>query len=94
MLTENRVAVALPSLPTEVQQTGVVVRKASPDFLMAVHFYSPDNSFDQQYISNYFTLHVRDEMLRLPGVGDLGGGRRATTRCASGSTRTRPPSAT
>src|SRR5580698_8861366 len=73
VLTENRVAVALPSLPSEVQQTGVVVRKASPDFLMAVHFYSPDNSFDQQYISNYFTLHVRDEMLRQPGVGDLGG---------------------
>jgi hydrophobe/amphiphile efflux-1 (HAE1) family protein len=73
VLTENRVAVALPSLPSEVQATGVVVRKASPDFLMAVHFYSPDNSFDQQYISNYFTLHVRDEMLRLPGVGDLGG---------------------
>jgi hydrophobe/amphiphile efflux-1 (HAE1) family protein len=73
VLTENRVAVALPTLPAEVQQTGVVVRKASPDFLLAVHFYSPDNSLDQQYISNYFTLHVRDEMLRQPGVGDLGG---------------------
>jgi HAE1 family hydrophobic/amphiphilic exporter-1 len=72
VLTENRVAVALPQLPAEVQQTGVVVRKASPDFLLAVHFYSPDNSLDQQYISNYFTLHVRDELLRLPGVGDLG----------------------
>ncbi|HXQ15564.1 MAG TPA: efflux RND transporter permease subunit [Caulobacteraceae bacterium] len=73
VLVENRAAVAVPQLPTPVQATGLVVRKASPDLLLAVHFYSPDNSLDQQYISNYFTLHVRDELLRLPGVGDLGG---------------------
>jgi HAE1 family hydrophobic/amphiphilic exporter-1 len=73
VLVENRAAVAVPQLPAAVQATGLVVRKASPDILLAVHFYSPDNSLDQQYISNYFTLHVRDELLRLPGVGDLGG---------------------
>jgi HAE1 family hydrophobic/amphiphilic exporter-1 len=73
VLVENRAAVAVPQLPAAVQATGLVVRKASPDLLLAVHFYSPDNSLDQQYISNYFTLHVRDELLRLPGVGDLGG---------------------
>ena len=72
VLTENRAAVALPQLPAAVQATGLVVRKASPDLLLAVHFYSPDNSLDQQYISNYFTLHVHDELLRLQGVGDLG----------------------
>ncbi|HEY3800019.1 MAG TPA: efflux RND transporter permease subunit [Caulobacteraceae bacterium] len=72
VLVENRAAVAIPQLPSAVQATGLVVRKASPDLLLAVHFYSPDNSLDQQYISNYFTLHVRDELLRLPGVGDLG----------------------
>ncbi|HEY2707565.1 MAG TPA: efflux RND transporter permease subunit [Caulobacteraceae bacterium] len=73
VLVENRAAVALPQLPSAVQATGLIVRKASPDLLLAVHFYSPDNSLDQQYISNYFTLHVRDELLRVPGVGDLGG---------------------
>ena len=73
VLVENRAAVAVPQLPAEVQATGLVVRKASPDLLLAVHFYSPDNTLDQQYISNYFTLHVRDELLRLQGVGDLGG---------------------
>jgi HAE1 family hydrophobic/amphiphilic exporter-1 len=73
VLTENRAAVAVPQLPSAVQATGLIVRKASPDLLLAVHFYSPDNSLDQQYISNYFTLHIRDELLRLPGVGDLGG---------------------
>jgi HAE1 family hydrophobic/amphiphilic exporter-1 len=72
VLTENRAAVAVPQLPAAVQATGLVVRKSSPDLLLAVHMYSPDNSLDQQYISNYFTLHVRDELLRLPGVGDLG----------------------
>jgi len=72
VLVENRAQVAVPQLPAEVQATGLVVRKASPDLLLAVHLYSPDNSLDQQYISNYFTLHVRDELLRLPGVGDLG----------------------
>ncbi|HUO12777.1 MAG TPA: efflux RND transporter permease subunit, partial [Caulobacteraceae bacterium] len=72
VLTENRAAVAVPQLPAAVQATGLIVRKSSPDLLLAVHFYSPDNTLDQQYISNYFTLHVRDELLRLPGVGDLG----------------------
>jgi HAE1 family hydrophobic/amphiphilic exporter-1 len=72
VLTENRAAVALPQLPAAVQATGLVVRKSSPDLLLAVHMYSPDNTLDQQYISNYFTLHIRDELLRLPGVGDLG----------------------
>jgi hydrophobe/amphiphile efflux-1 (HAE1) family protein len=72
VLTENRAAVAVPQLPAAVQATGLVVRKSSPDLLLAVHFYSPDNTLDQQYISNYFTLHVRDELLRLPGVGDIG----------------------
>ncbi len=72
VLVENRAAVAVPQLPSAVQTLGLVVRKSSPDFLLAVHMYSPDNSLDQQYISNYFTLHIRDELLRLPGVGDLG----------------------
>src|SRR5580704_12702243 len=72
VLTENRAAVALPQLPSAVQATGLVVRKSSPDLLLAVHLYSPDNTLDQQYISNYFTLHIHDELLRLPGVGDLG----------------------
>jgi len=72
VLTENRAAVAVPQLPAAVQATGLVVRKASPDFLMAVHFYSPDGSLDQSYIANYFTLNVRDQLLRIPGVGDLG----------------------
>jgi hydrophobe/amphiphile efflux-1 (HAE1) family protein len=71
VLVENRVAAATPLLPPEVNAGGVVVRKASTDFLMAVHNYSPDGSLDQRYIANYVGLHVKDDLLRVPGVGDI-----------------------
>src|SRR5580693_7972517 len=70
VLVENRVATATPLLPPEVVSAGVTVRKSSPDFLMAVHMYSPDGSLDQKYIANYFGLHIHDALLRIPGVGD------------------------
>ncbi len=71
VLVENRVQNATPLLPTEVQAAGVTVRKATPDFLLAIHMYSPDGSRDQQYIANYVGLHIKDEILRIYGVGDL-----------------------
>src|SRR5258708_24853902 len=70
MLTQNRVQDALPRLPEDVQRLGVQVRKATPNILLAVHLYSPDSSRDMLYISNYATLHVKDLLARLPGVGD------------------------
>jgi hydrophobe/amphiphile efflux-1 (HAE1) family protein len=71
VFVENRVATATPHLPAQVVASGVVVRKSSPDFLMAVHMYSPDGSLDQKYIANYVGLHIRDPLLRLQGVGDI-----------------------
>src|SRR5580698_8422302 len=71
MLTQNRVQDALPRLPDDVQRLGVQVRKATPNILLAVHLYSPDSSRDLLYISNYATLHVKDALTRLPGVGDV-----------------------
>src|SRR5258706_10124754 len=71
MLTQNRVQDALPRLPEDVQRLGVQVRKATPNILLAVHLYSPDSSRDTLYISNYATLHVKDLLARLPGVGDV-----------------------
>ena len=71
VLVQNRVAIAQPRLPEEVQRNGVVTRKNSPDILMVVFMLSPDDSFDQLYISNYALLQVRDELLRLDGVGDI-----------------------
>src|SRR5258706_1571357 len=71
MLTQNRVQDALPRLPEDVQRLGVQVRKSTPNILLAVHLYSPDSSRDTLYISNYATLHVKDTLARLPGVGDV-----------------------
>ena len=71
MLTQNRVQDALPRLPEDVQRLGVQVRKATPSILLAVHLFSPDRSRDTLYLSNYLTLHVKDELARLQGVGDV-----------------------
>jgi hydrophobe/amphiphile efflux-1 (HAE1) family protein len=71
VLVQNRVAVAVPRLPEEVQRLGVVTKKTSPDFLMVVNLISPDNSLDRGYISNYALTQVRDRLARVDGVGDV-----------------------
>ncbi|MGA9955534.1 MAG: efflux RND transporter permease subunit, partial [Bradyrhizobium sp.] len=71
VLVQNRVAIATPQLPDAVQRNGVVTRKNSPDILMVVFMLSPDDTFDQLYISNYALLQVRDQLLRLDGIGDI-----------------------
>jgi multidrug efflux pump len=68
---QNRVAIAIPVLPADVQRAGIVVKKASPDITLAVAIYSPDGSLDPLYLSNYATLQIKDELARLPGVGDI-----------------------
>jgi hydrophobe/amphiphile efflux-1 (HAE1) family protein len=71
VLVQNRVAIAQRKLPEEVQRLGVTVKKNSPDMLMIVHLSSPDGSRDLLYVSNYATLHVKDALARLDGVGDV-----------------------
>ena len=71
VLVQNRVAAAEPRLPEEVRRLGVTTRKNSPDFLMVVHVYSPDDTRDQLYISNYATLQMVDVLKRIDGVGDV-----------------------
>jgi len=71
VLVQNRVAVAEPRLPEDVRRLGISVRKASPDLMMVVHMTSPDGSRDQQYISNYSTLYVKDVLGRIDGVGNV-----------------------
>ncbi len=70
VLVQNRVAIVQPRLPEDVRRIGVTVNKNSPDMLMVVHLRSPDNSRDQLYLSNYATLQIIDQLLRLDGVGD------------------------
>ncbi len=71
VLVQNRVAIATPKLPQDVQRIGITVQKNSPDLLMVIHLSSPDDSRDQLYISNYATLQVKDVLARLDGVGDV-----------------------
>jgi len=68
---QNRVAIAQPQLPPEVQQEGIIVKKASPDITLVVALHSPDNSHNTLFMSNYATLQIKDEIARLPGVGDI-----------------------
>jgi multidrug efflux pump len=71
VLVQNRVALALPQLPPEVQLQGVNVKKRSPDILLTVNLFSPDERYDDLYLSNYATIQLKDELLRLAGVGDI-----------------------
>ncbi|MGE0609365.1 MAG: efflux RND transporter permease subunit, partial [Pirellulales bacterium] len=71
VLVQNRVALAQPILPLLVQRRGVVVKKKSPSVLMIVNLYSPDESRDNLYLSNYATIQLKDELSRLEGVGDI-----------------------
>ncbi|MES2570657.1 MAG: multidrug efflux RND transporter permease subunit [Verrucomicrobiota bacterium] len=73
---QNRVNAALARLPEDVRRLGVTAKKQSPDLTMAVQFFSPDDSRDVFYLSNYVTLQIQNRIARLSGVADantLGG---------------------
>ncbi|HWB84703.1 MAG TPA: multidrug efflux RND transporter permease subunit [Bryobacteraceae bacterium] len=74
--TQNRVNVALPRLPPEVQRQGVVVKKVSSAFLMAISLVSSDDRYDSLFLANYAQIHLVNQLGSLPGVGDsrLGSG--------------------
>jgi len=71
VLVQNRVSIAEPRLPEEVRRLGITTAKSSPDLMMVVHMLSPDDTYDQLYVSNYSRTRVRDVLLRLDGVGDV-----------------------
>ncbi len=68
---QNRVATATPRLPAAVQQVGITVDKRSPDILMVVNLYSPDNSRSALFMSNYANLEITNALTRVEGVGSL-----------------------
>ena len=71
VLVQNRVASALSQLPQAVQNQGVTVQKKSTSILLFVTLTSPDAKYDSLYLSNYATINLRDELSRLPGVGNV-----------------------
>lgn len=68
---QNRVSVAQARLPEEVVRQGVTVRKQSTDFVMVVSLNSPENRYDNIFLSNYATLNLTDTLARVPGVGNV-----------------------
>ena len=77
VLVQNRVAIALPTLPDVVKAVGVTTKKRSPDILLVINLYSDDDpetgrpSYDQLYMSNYATIRLTDAIAAVEGVGDV-----------------------
>ena len=66
---QNRIALAEPRLPESVRRLGVSAQKNSPDILMVINLYSPDEVYDSLYVANYAVLRLRDILARIDGVG-------------------------
>jgi HAE1 family hydrophobic/amphiphilic exporter-1 len=71
VLVQNRVSSALSQLPAAVQNQGVTVQKRSTAILLFVTLTSPNATYDSLFLSNYATINIRDELSRLPGVGNV-----------------------
>src|SRR5271163_1877775 len=71
VMVQNRVELALPLLPVSVQNQGITIRKKTPDILNIISFYSPDGRYDDIYLSNFASIHVYDELLRIDGVSQI-----------------------
>ena len=71
VLVQNRVTQATPNLPREVQVQGVTVLKRSPSILLVINLLSPNKTLSDLYLSNYATIQIKDELLRIRGVGDV-----------------------
>jgi multidrug efflux pump len=70
VLVQNRINLAMPLLPDVVKQAGVTTRKRNPEILQVIAVYSPSGRYDQLYLSNFVTIKLKDEIARVPGVGD------------------------
>ncbi|MBN8991261.1 MAG: multidrug efflux RND transporter permease subunit [Rhizobiales bacterium] len=71
VLVQNRVSSALSQLPQSVQNQGVTVQKKSTAILLFVTLTSPNATYDSLFLSNYATINIKDELSRLPGVGNV-----------------------
>ena len=71
VLVQNRVSSALSQLPSAVQNQGITVQKKSTAILLFVTLTSPNKTYDSLFLSNYATINIRDELSRLPGVGNV-----------------------
>ena len=68
---QNRVQLAQPKLPQDVRQSGVSVKKQSPDMVLVINLISPDGSRDSLFLENYARINIVDALARVPGVGNV-----------------------
>ena len=68
---QNRVTMAQPQVPDDVRKYGITTQKQSPDFVVIISLYSPNDTFDDLFLSNYASINIVDILKRLPGVGDV-----------------------
>ncbi len=68
---QNRVSVALPSLPDAVRRLGVTVRKRNPSIMVVLALYSPNGTHDANFLGNYANIYLKDALQRVKGVGDI-----------------------
>lgn len=69
--TQNNVATANASLPTDVQSVGVTTKKASSDMALMISLYSPNGTYDSVFLKNYADLYLLDKIKRVTGVGNV-----------------------
>ncbi|MBI3795937.1 MAG: multidrug efflux RND transporter permease subunit [Deltaproteobacteria bacterium] len=71
VLVQNRVAQALPSLPLDVKNYGLSVKKSLAFPLLIISLTSPNGTYDGNFLGNYATINIIDALKRIPGVGDV-----------------------
>src|SRR5271157_206885 len=71
VLTQNRVSAALAQLPEDVQRQGVTTKKVSSALVLVLSVFSPDNRYDDLFVTNYATINMKDTLSRIPGVGNI-----------------------
>ena len=69
--TQNRVNWASAQLPEEVRRQSVIVKEKSPSMLLVITLFSPDGRYDDLFLSNYASIYLKDELARIPGVGEV-----------------------
>ncbi|MEW6110941.1 MAG: efflux RND transporter permease subunit [Thermodesulfobacteriota bacterium] len=71
VLVQNRVSIAMPQLPEDVQRLGVTTKKSSTTFVNVLGLYSPKGTYNDLFLTNYVTINIKDQIARLKGVGDV-----------------------
>jgi HAE1 family hydrophobic/amphiphilic exporter-1 len=71
VFTQNKVTVATPKLPEEVKRYGLETEKMLPNILLIITIISPDGRYDQNFLSNFATINIKDVLARIKGVGDV-----------------------